>query len=181
MKYRVCTFLLLAVLGPLFCPTLANCQETFDLPPDANSAGIPNAPSVTQATTCMERNGKACPEWVHKLVGQYPPLPDAGTAQPARDPSTVHFWTYRGLQEPPLRTNKEVFRSKLFVATHVGGAIAMIVACRNSRSREKWHSEVPAVAAMFGMDYLQFRFVGGPNAIGPAIYQMIHYGIAATR
>jgi hypothetical protein len=107
-------------------------------------------------------------------------LPVLGT-QATRDPLTVHFWTYRGWQEPPLRTNKEVFRSKLFIATHVGGAIAMIVACRNKRSREEWHSEAPAVAAMLGMDYVQFRFVGGPNAIGPPIYEMIHYGIAATR
>jgi hypothetical protein len=57
----------------------------------------------------------------------------------------------------------------------------MIVACRSKTSREKWHSEVPAVAALFGMDYIQFRFVGGPNAIAPPIYEMIHYGRAATR
>lgn len=57
----------------------------------------------------------------------------------------------------------------------------MIVACRSKTSREKWHSEVPAVAAMFGMDYIQFRFVGGPNAIAPPIYEMVHYGLASTR
>lgn len=45
----------------------------------------------------------------------------------------------------------------------------MIVACRNPRSREEWHSEVPAFAAMFGLDYSQFRFIGGPNAIGPGL------------
>lgn len=101
--------------------------------------------------------------------------------QTPRDPSSVHFWTYRGWQESPLRTNKQVFHSKIFVATHVGGAIAMIVACRTRNSREDWGSEVPAVAGMFGMDYLQFRFVGGPNGVGPAIYEMIHYGRASTR
>ena len=42
----------------------------------------------------------------------------------------------------------------------------MIVACRTKNSGEHWGSEAPAVAALFGMDYLQFRFVGGPNAIG---------------
>lgn len=98
-----------------------------------------------------------------------------------RDPSTVHFWTYRGWQDPPLRNNKEVFRSKVFVAAHVGGAIAMIIACRTKNSGESWGSEVPAVAAMFGMDYLQFRFVGGPNAVAPAIYEMIHYSQASAR
>jgi len=101
--------------------------------------------------------------------------------QPARDPSSVHFWTYRGWQDPPLRTNKQVFRSKAFLAAHIAGAIAMIVACRTKNSGEDWGSEVPAVAGIFGMDYLQFRFVGGPNAIGAPIYEMIHYGLASAR
>ena len=57
----------------------------------------------------------------------------------------------------------------------------MIVACRNKRSREEWHSEVPVIGAMLGVDYLQFRFICGPNAVAPAIYEMIHYGIASTR
>ncbi len=57
----------------------------------------------------------------------------------------------------------------------------MIVACRTKTSKEDWGSEVPAVAAMFGMDYIQFRFVGGPNAVAPAVYEMIHYGLASTR
>jgi hypothetical protein len=108
-------------------------------------------------------------------------LPGSKKPLSARDPSTVHFWTYRGWDEPPLRDNKQVFRSKLFIGAHVGGAIAMIVACRNKRSGEAWHSEVPAVAAMFGMDYLQFRFIGGPNAIGAPIYEMVHYGRAGTK
>jgi len=33
---------------------------------------------------------------------------------------------------------------------------------------------------MLGMDYLQFRFIGGPPAIGPPIYEMIHYRGDAT-
>ena len=181
MKHRFCCVFILAFsfFSILFGKTPATCQEAVSSSA-TDSAAIPNAPSATQASTCTERNGKPCPEWVHKLIGQYPPSPEPGT-QLARDPSSVHFWTYRGWQEPPLRTNKEVFRSKLFVATHVGGAIAMIVACRNKRSREEWHSEAPAVGAMIGMDYLQFRFIGGPNAIGAPIYEVIHYGIAPTR
>jgi hypothetical protein len=132
------------------------------------------------ATTCVEKNGKPCPEWVHKFIGQYPPLSES-ELQTEREPSSVHFWTYRGRQEPPLRTNKQVFHSKIFLAAHTGGAIAMIVACRTKNSGEDWGSEVPAVAALFGMDYLQFRFIGGPNAIGAPIYEMIHYGLASAR
>jgi hypothetical protein len=126
-------------------------------------------------------SGKPCPEWLHKLIGQYPTLPESREPLPERDPSTVHFWTYRGANEPQLRNNKQVFRSKLFIGAHIGGAIAMIVACRNKRSGEAWHSEVPAVAAMFGMDYVQFRFIGGPNAMVAPIYEMVHYGRASTK
>jgi hypothetical protein len=168
---------LLAILGGT---TPGNCQETLPSSMASNNAGLPNAPSVTQATTCAEKNGKPCSEWVHKLIGRYPPLPES-EKQSYRDPSSLHFWTYRGWQDPPLRTNKQVFRSKVFLAAHVGGAIAMIVACRTGNSGENWGSEVPAVAALFGMDYLQFRFVGGPNAIAAPVYEMIHYGLASAR
>jgi len=180
VRYRTFPTLVVAFLGILFGTTLSNSQDTVPSPESQNAA-LPNAPSVTETTTCTERNGKACPEWVHKLIGQYPRGAETGDWQPIRDPSSVHFWTYRGWQEPPLRSNKEVFRSKVFLATHIGGAIALIVACRNKRSREHWDSEVPAVGAVFALDYLQFRFIGGPNAVAPAIYEMIHYGIASTR
>lgn len=34
----------------------------------------PDTPSTVQVTTCTENNGSPCPEWVHKLIGQYPPV-----------------------------------------------------------------------------------------------------------
>ena len=180
MTRRISPTLFVAFFGILFGTTLSNSQDTVPPSLESHNAALPNAPSATQATTCTARNSKTCPEWVHKLIGQYPPSPDSGP-QPERDPSTVHFWTYRGADDPPLRTTKQVFRSKLFVATHIGGAIAMIVACRNKNSSEHWDSEVPAVGAVFALDYLQFRFIGGSNAVGPAVYEMIRYGLASTR
>ena len=180
MKYGICPALVLVLLGFLFGTTRTNCQEAVPPSPGSNTSVLPNAPSATHITTCTEHNGKPCPEWLHELIGQYPPLAESGT-QPERNLSSVHFWTYRGAYDPPLRTNKEVFRSKVFVGAHIGGAIAMIVACRNQRSREDWHSEVPAVGALFGLDYLQFRFIGGPNSVAAPIYEMIHYGLADTR
>ena len=180
MQYGIRPTLALAMLGFLFATALSNCQETVPPSPRSNIAALPNAPSATQSTTCTEHNGKPCPEWLHKLIGQYPPVPESGTYL-ERDPSSVHFWTYRGAHDPPLRTTKQVFRSKVFVGAHIGGAIAMIVACRNKRSREDWGSGVSAVGALVGLDYLQFRFIGGPNAVGPAIYEMVHYGLADTR
>jgi hypothetical protein len=170
--------LILIFFSLIFATTPANCQEESS---SSKDAGLPLAPSQVRATTCTENNGKPCPDWVHKMVGQYPPLSESGELQLTRDASAVHFWTYRGWQDPPLRTNKQVFRSKLFLATHIGGAIAMIVACHTKNSGEDWASEVPAVAGIFGLDYLQFRFVGAPNAIGPPIYEMIHYGLASAR
>ncbi|HET6175656.1 MAG TPA: hypothetical protein VFE61_01910 [Candidatus Sulfotelmatobacter sp.] len=161
--------------------TRSNGQQAALSSSVATNESLPNAPSTTQVTPCKENNGQPCPEWVHKLIGQYPPLPESTMTYATRDPATVHFWTYRGLQDPPLRNNKEVFRSKIFLATHVGGAIAMIVACRTKNSKEDWGSEARAVPARFGMDYLQFRFVGGPSAVAPAIYEMIHYSRASTR
>jgi len=178
VKYGFCLAAVLSFLGFVIATVSTQGQETISSSKDGTP---PNAPSTTQATTCTQNNGKPCPEWVHKLIGQYPPPSESADLQLRRDPSTVHFWTYRGLQDPPLRTNQQVFRSKLFLATHIGGAIAMIVACRTKNSGEDWGSEVPAVAGIFGLDYIQFRFVGGPNAIGPPIYEMIHYGLASAR
>jgi hypothetical protein len=181
VKHGIYPAFFLSFLGFLFCATLSNCQDTIPPTPDSHNATLPNAPSATPTTTCTDNNGRPCAQWVHKLIGQYPPAPETGMLRLERDPSTVRFWTYRGWEDPPLRTNREVFRSKLFIAAHVGGAIAMIMACRSRTSKEHWDSEVPAVAAIFGMDYLQFRFIGGPNAVAPAVYEMIHYGRASTR
>jgi hypothetical protein len=178
VKSGFCLAGALSLLSFLFGPTPATCQDAF---PDSTDASLRSAHSAAQASTCTENNGKPCPEWVHKLVGQYPPLAESGELQPERDPSSVHFWTYRGWQDPPLRTNREVFHSKVFLASHIGGAIAMIVACRTKNSGETWGSEGPAVAGIFGLDYIQFRFVGGPNAVGSPIYEMIHYGLASAR
>jgi hypothetical protein len=176
VKHGFCVALVLALAAFVLSTNFADCQEVLANAPDAP---LPDSASTTQASTCTKNNGQPCAEWLHKLIGQYPTSPD--WKEPARDPSTVHFWTYRGLYDPQLRHNEQVFRSKLFIATHIGGAIAMIVACRTKNSGEDWGSEVPAVGAIFGIDYLQFRFVGGPNAIGPPIYQMIHYGLASAR
>ena len=173
-KNEPCQILVLIVVVLLSGIPKASSQATT-----ANS--VPNGPSPNQGTTCTENNGKPCPLWLHKVVGQYPPLPRSGTTATERDPATVHFWTYRGVQEPLLRSNKQLFRSKIFLSVHIGGATAMAVACRTKNSGEEWKSEAPAVAAIFGMDYLQFRYVGGPNAVAAPVYEMIYYSRASTR
>lgn len=57
----------------------------------------------------------------------------------------------------------------------------MIVACRTRNSGEDGGSEVPAVAGLFGLDYNQFRFVGGPNATGQPSMKMVRYGLASAK
>src|SRR2546423_15285084 len=55
------------------------------------SAQIPEAPDApstvenrTENTTCTNHNGKPCAEWLHKLIGQYPPKKQ-GFYNPALD------------------------------------------------------------------------------------------------
>src|SRR5438067_8949483 len=71
----------LTILGMLLGMPLAGSQETSAPSPGSKSAELPSAPSATLATTCTENNGNPCPEWVHNLVGQYPPLPESTTSQ----------------------------------------------------------------------------------------------------
>ena len=156
----------LITLAFLLTTTPSHGQQTeFGPSADSNTTTLPNAPSTIEATTCTKKNGTPCPEWEHKWIGQYPPVTESGRPQPPRDPSTVHFPTYRRWQDPPLRTNKQVFHSIIFLGTHAGGAIAMGVACSSKHSGESWGDAVPAASALFGLDYLQYRYIGAPNAL----------------
>lgn len=92
------------------------------------------------------------------------------------------FFSFRGSwQDPPLRTNRQMFRSKTYVLSQIGGFVAMAVACRNKRSGESWGSEVPAVLLVDGMAYLGGRFFTQSYAVAPGVYEMVHYSQAAAR
>src|ERR1035438_4581787 len=83
-------------------------------------------------------------------------LPDAPQPQPK--PST--FFTFRkSYQDPPLRTNRQVFSSKTFLILHGLLATSLIVDIKHTHgAREQWDSEVPAVLGVTGMDYVMDRF-----------------------
>ena len=181
MKHSIFLALFLTLLAVLFGTRPCIAQEAVSTSTTASDAGLPDTPSSSQRTRCTHKNGRPCSHLLETIIGPYPPSPNSGVPQSPRDPATVRFVTYRSLGEPPLRTNKEVFHSKLFIVTHVGGAAAMVVACRNKNSGYSWGEQVPAVGALFALDYLQFRFVGGPNAIGPPVYEMIKYGRGSTK
>jgi hypothetical protein len=92
------------------------------------------------------------------------------------------FFTFRSnWQAPPLRSNRQTFKSPTFLLSQAAMVGSMIVACRNRRSGEAWHSEAPAVAGVFGLDYLMARFFGEPFALGPAVYATVHYSQAAVK
>ena len=83
---------------------------------------------------------------------------------------TVHFFTFRGSwQDPPLRTNQQVAKSKLFWLANGAGWATAIIACRNSRSNETWGSEMPAMAGASALSYLGFRFFSGGFMLGPPL------------
>ena len=82
---------------------------------------------------------------------------------------TVHFFTFRGSwQDPPLRTNQQVAKSKLFWLANGAGWATAIIACRNSRSNETWGSEMPAMAGASALSYLGL----------PILFWRLHAGTA---
>ncbi|MBZ5687185.1 MAG: hypothetical protein LAP86_19355 [Acidobacteriia bacterium] len=134
-----------------------------------------DAPSVTQQSNCTQNSGKPCPEWVHKLIGPYPPI-DV-TERWNRQPD--HFFTF-GNARRALHPDKKSWM--LFAAAHAGMWASTVIAVRNHRtSKEEAHSEYPAAAFMTGMDLLVFKTISPSLSVGPAMYAMFHYSRAAAR
>ena len=114
-------------------------------------------------------------------------LPDAPQPQPsvvATSPTpppvtrpTAGFFTFRkSYLDPPLRSNKQVLTSKLFLIMH-GMLLASLAVdkWRLPDAREHWAEEVPAVAGITALDYLMDRFFTRAYMVAPAIYGIQHY------
>jgi hypothetical protein len=144
-------------------------------PQMSKATKLVDAPSVTQQSNCTQNTGKPCPEWVHKLIGRYPPIDVSERWN--RQPD--HFFTI-GNGRRALHPDKKSWM--LFTAAHVGMWASTVIAVRNHRtSKEEAHSEYPAVAFMTGMDLLAFKTISPSLSVGPAIYAMFHYSRAAAR
>lgn len=103
----------------------------------------------------------------------------AATNAPA--PRPAGFFAFRkSYKDPPLRTNREVFTSKVILVTHIAGFAAMMVACSRKNSHEHWHSEMPAMIAVSGMDYVGDRYFTRLFGVAPMIYATVHYSLAAA-
>jgi hypothetical protein len=134
------------------------------------STNLGDAPSTTQRTTCTENNGKPCPEWVHRLIGQYPPVKEVSEH---RNRQPDHFFTLGNAQRA-LHPDKKSWM--LFTLAHAGMWASTVVAVRNHQTTmEEAHSEYPAVAFMTGMDFMFFKTVSPSISVLPPVYAMIHY------
>jgi hypothetical protein len=139
------------------------------------SAELADAPSATQESNYTQHTGKPCPEWVHKLIGRYPPIDM--TERWNRQPD--HFFTF-GNARRALHPDKKSWM--LFAAAHAGMWASTVVAVRNHRtSTEEAHSEYPAAAFMTGIDLLVFKTISPSLSVGPAIYATFHYSRAAAK
>jgi len=140
-------------------------------------AQLPDAPAPS--TTCISHE-KACPEWLHKLIGQYPPVPARLGLGPTM-PGPVHVYTFRKhWDDPPLRTYRKTFTSPWFLASQGVMIASMVVACRRSRyTGEEFHSEAPFTVGVFGLNLLVDRYLDELYAVGSAALVSQHY-IRAT-
>jgi hypothetical protein len=165
---------------------LAGVSSATELTSEDRQAPVPDsqnptptklvdAPSVTQQSNCTQNTGEPCPEWVHKLIGQYPPIDVTERWKGQPD----HFFTF-GNARRALHPDKKSWL--LFTAAHAGMWASTVIAVRNHRtSKEEAHSEYPAAAFMTGMDLLVFKTISPSLSVGPAIYAMFHYSRAAAR
>lgn len=150
-------------------------RQSGQAPVLAQESNLADAPSVTQQSECIQKNGKPCPEWVHKLIGRYPPI-DVGERWNGKPD---HFFTFGNAQRA-LHPDKKSWM--LFALAHAGMWASTVVAVQNYRtSKEKAHSEYPAVAFLTGMDLLVFKTISPPLSVGPPVYALIHYSRAAAR
>lgn len=116
--------------------------------------------------------------WLFLLGAAFGQIPD----NPQPQPKPPGFFAFRkSWQEPPLRTNKQVFTSKAILISHGMGFAAMIVACSRKNSRESWSSEVPAMLGSAGLDYIGDRYFTRSFAVGPMLYAVFHYTKAAAQ
>ena len=140
-------------------------------------AQLPDAPAPS--TTCVSHD-QPCPEWLHKLIGQYPPAaPRQG--MPSVMPGPVHVYTFRKhWDDPPLRTYRKTFTSPWFLASQGVMIASMVIASRRSRyTGEEFHSEAPYTAGVFGLNLLVDRYLDELYAVGSAALVSQHY-IRAT-
>ena len=106
------------------------------------------------------------------LGAAFAQIPDA----PQPQPNPVHVYTFRkSWQDPPLRTNKQVFKSKVFWISEGAAFASMAVACSRKNTGEHWPNEAVAWGGGFGLAYISARFFTELFTVGIGTYQTQHY------
>jgi hypothetical protein len=141
-------------------------------------AQLPEAPAPS--ATCITHD-KSCPEWVHKLIGQYPPAP-ARLRLPSVMPGPVHVYTFRKhWDDPPLRSYRKTFTSPWFLVSQGAMFASMVIACRRSQfTGEEFQSEAPWVVGVFGINLLTDRYLDELYSVGSAVIVTQHYAHATV-
>ena len=136
-------------------------------------AQLPDAPAPS--STCVSRD-KPCPEWLHKLIGQYPSDPPR-RGLPSVMPGPVHVYTFRKhWDDPPLRTYRKTFTSPWFLASQGAMFASMVIACRRSQfTGEDFHTEAPWVVGVFGINLLTDRYLDELYSVATAGIVTQHY------
>lgn len=150
-------------------------QASIPQPSQSAALNAVDAPSAAQAAACTQKNGKPCPEWLHKLIGQYPPVDQ----HEAWNGQADHFFNF-GNARRVLHPDRKSWI--LFSVAQAGMWASAIAAVRDHRtSGEGAHSEYPAVALLTGMDLLVFKTISPAISVGPPVYAMVHYSRAASK
>lgn len=142
-----------------------DCVDTFTKPEDK----VPDLPDSLPDTPLPQ--------------GCYISSKDGNTMCPATytvNPDDIHkakFFTFRkSWQDPPLRTNKEVLKSKTFLLAYGGLWAAMITDITYTHGkRESWGSEAPAMAGVTLLGIVGDKYFTRSFMVGPAVYGIQHY------
>lgn len=130
---------------------------------------------------------------------KFPNTPDVSDWKPQQDAKTweeltgkpAGFWTFRFKYDawpthdrynyPPLRKNKQVLLSKVFVVEHVGLLVSFVVDNRvTHNAREHWDVELPGILGETAFDYTMSRYFTKAMSVEGAVYGMVHYSLDAA-
>lgn len=107
-------------------------------------------------------------------------LPDNPHPQP--EVTSPKFFQFRGADDPQNATNRQVWHSKVFVAAHICYVVAVLYDIHHThQARETYESEVPAIPAIIGLDYVAYRFLSPSLSTEAAVYGVIHYSLDAAK
>lgn len=160
---------IISVLVFCFSLVAAHCQE------------LPNAPSAIERECYRGADTDQGPPLHFMRRVPCDMLPKVGNIRDWTPvvviPAKPGFFTFRkSPNDPPLRTNREVFHSKTFLLLNGAFAASVITDVEYTRGkRETRGSEYPIIPAIIGLDYVMDRFFTRAYSVEGPIYGIQHY------